>query len=160
MTKNNRANATGRAATSRFIALPHYLLKSAAWLTMTPNAKALLIEVWKRHNGVNNGKISYSVREAAEIGLGRSTAARAFTELVERGFLRITRHSVFTLKTKDARTWELTAERCYDNPPAKDFMRWSEEQNTVPLEGRTVPSEGRKTQNEIILPISVPSTGP
>jgi hypothetical protein len=105
--------------------LPHFMLKSPAWLTMSPNAKALLIEVWRRHNGVNNGEISYSVREAAAIGLGRSAAARAFCELVGRGFLRISRDSCFAYKLKKARTWILTAERLNDAPGTKDFMRWS-----------------------------------
>jgi hypothetical protein len=109
----------------RFVALPHFMLGSPAWLTMSPNAKALLIDVWRRHNGVNNGEISYSVREAAAIGLGRSAAARAFRELVGRGFLRVSRDSCFAYKMKKARTWVLTAERINDEPSTRDFMRWT-----------------------------------
>jgi hypothetical protein len=60
----------------RFIRLPHYMLKSPAWKLLSPNAKALLLEVWARHNGVNNGEISYAVREAAAIGMHHSTASR------------------------------------------------------------------------------------
>ena len=155
-----KSNATGRNATSRFVGLPHYLLKSSAWLTMTPNAKALLIEVWRRHNGSNNGEISYAVREASEIGLSSSTAARAFTELVDRGFLRVRRQSRFALKTKEARTWELTAEPCNEKPASKDFMRWSE--NRIQSHQRDAQCHQRDTRgkNETILPISVPPQGP
>ena len=55
----------------RWVGLPHYMLKAPAWRSMTPNAKALLIDVWQRYNGTNNGEIGYSVREAgsAEEGL-------------------------------------------------------------------------------------------
>ncbi|MBP2229379.1 hypothetical protein J2847_002678 [Azospirillum agricola] len=119
-----RPNATGRNETRRFVALPHYLLNSPAWRTLTPNAKALLIDVWSRHNGANNGSIAYAVREAAGIGLSKDQAGRAFRELEERGFLKVRHASTFTLKTREARTWELTAEPCAGQPPGKDFMRW------------------------------------
>ncbi len=111
-------------SSQRFIALPHYMLKSPAWKTLSPNAKALLIEVWARHNGFNNGTISYSVREAEEIGISYSTAARAFSELIDRGFLRVRRDSRFTQKTREARLWEITAEQCDGNKAAADFVRW------------------------------------
>src|SRR6266446_6614469 len=89
----------------RFVALPHYMLRSPAWKTLPPDAKALLIDVWMRHNVMNNGEISYSVREAGQIGLSRSVAARMFLVLVQRGFLEVRRNSTFTLKTKEARLW-------------------------------------------------------
>lgn len=121
-----RADATGRSAGGgeRFILLPHFMLNCPAWKTLPSNAKALLLDVWTRHNGMNNGEISYSVREAEEIGLSKDQAGRAFKELVERGFLKVRRSSAFTLRTKEARTWELTGERFGDNPATKDFMWW------------------------------------
>ncbi|HYH36738.1 MAG TPA: hypothetical protein VD860_00835 [Azospirillum sp.] len=134
--RHSRPNATGRNDTARFVALPHYLLNSLAWRTMSPNAKALLLDVWARHNGANNGDIAYAVREAEGIGLSKDQAARAFAELAERGFLRLHRAATFTLKTKEARTWELTAERRGDLPASKDFMRWRPAANT-PATNRT-----------------------
>jgi hypothetical protein len=109
----------------RFVGLPHYLLRSVAWLALSPNGKAVLLHIWVRHNGANNGQIVYAVREAAEIGLSRTVAARALDELVELGFLRITRQSAFSLKTKEAREWRLTAEPTDGHAATKDFMRWS-----------------------------------
>lgn len=84
----------------RFVRLEFYLLKSPAWLTMSPAAKALYIEINQRYNGINNGTISYAVREAAEIGLTRSRAARGFDELRDRGFLKVARDASFNTKTK------------------------------------------------------------
>jgi hypothetical protein len=108
----------------RFIALNHYMLKSPAWKTLPPNAKALLLSVWERHNGSNNGQISYSVREAEEIGLSKDQAGRAIEELIERGFIVCTRASAFSVKTRAARLWRLTAEASTGHPATKDFMRW------------------------------------
>jgi hypothetical protein len=129
MAKGRRPNATGRGGGGRFVALPHYMLRSAAWKTLSPNAKALLIDIWERHNGTNNGGISYAVREAGVIGLSKDQAARAFAELIERQFLQLRCASTFAMKSNAAREWELTAEPVGSDPqkqkaPTRDFMRW------------------------------------
>ena len=113
---------------TRWVGLPHYMLRCPAWRTMSPTAKALLIELWARYNGINNGTISFGVREAADIGLNRTTASKAFHELVGRGFLRVNRDSAFTVKTRMAREWTVTALPLSDTEPApKDFMKWTAE---------------------------------
>lgn len=122
--RHARANATGRNETVRFVALHHYMLKCPAWETMPGTSLKILIEVWKRHNGVNNGEIVYGTREAAQVGIGKSQAAVALKDLQDRGFLKVARNSTFTLKTKEARTWILTTERYQDQPPTREFMRW------------------------------------
>jgi hypothetical protein len=91
---------------------------------MSPNASKLLLAVWRRHNGSNNGEISFSVREAEAIGFSKDQTSRAFKELVSKGFLKVRTDSAFTCKLRLARTWEITAEACDDRPPSKDFMRW------------------------------------
>jgi hypothetical protein len=109
----------------RFVMLGHYILQSQSWHAMPPRAKVLLIEVWRRHNGVNNGEISYSTREAAAaLGCSNKTAARMFLVLIQHGFLAVVRASNFGVKIRVARTWRLTMERCGDANPTKDFMRW------------------------------------
>lgn len=164
--KQRRAkpNASGRNVTERHIRLPHFMLGSAAWMTLSPAAKALLLAVWTRHNGTNNGEIAYSVREARSIGLTKSVAARAFAELTERGFLKVWKPSTFTLKTREARTWELTAEPCSGQAPTRDFMRWSSEaaKNKTQSPQRDAQSLQRDTSafRAIKLPISVPPAGP
>lgn len=118
------ARRRGHRSGERFVALPHWLLRSPAWRALSPNAKAVLLHIWERHNGSNNGQIVYAVREAADIGVSRPTAARALSELIDLGFLRVTRSSSFTLKTKEAREWALTAEPLDGRSPTKDFMKW------------------------------------
>lgn len=165
-----KVNRKGRNPHQRFIGLPHYMLNSPAWKTMSPNAKALLLAVWRRHNGINNGEISYAVDEAAEIGMSSSVAARAFVELQDRGFLKVARQSSFNLKNKLARTWILTAERYRGEPPTRDFMKWQPPKRTTkktehgPPGGTVGPPGGNrppdKHRNETILPFSVPHKGP
>jgi hypothetical protein len=146
----------------RFIGLPHWLLTSAAWKALSPNAVKVLIHIWQRHNGTNNGQIVYAVRDAGEIGLSKSPAARALEELVELGFLRITRASAFTLKTKNARCWALTAERIDDQPATKDFMCWSPSKNKTQSPRRDPQSPRRDCEPPIASDyhVSVPQEGP
>lgn len=107
----------------RWVGLPHWMLNSTAWQLLSPNAVKQLIEVWRRYNGVNNGEISYSVREAAGIGLHRNKAGRALQELVDSGFLKVARDSSFTVKTREARLWTITALPMPNGTPAtKEFM--------------------------------------
>jgi len=57
-----------REGTARFVALHHWMLKSTAFRALSPNAKAVLLHVWERHNGSNNGQIVYATREG-DMGL-------------------------------------------------------------------------------------------
>ena len=122
--RGHRADATGRTIGERYVRLPHWILKSPAWKALSPAAFKLLVALWSRHNGANNGEISYSVREAEEIGLHKNTATRAFNELVTLGFLKVRGDSAFSMKGSIARTWELTAEPYNDQPATKEFMAW------------------------------------
>jgi hypothetical protein len=120
--RRRRLRGTGE----RWVGLPHWLMNSPAFRSLPGDAVKLLLAVWQRHNGINNGEISYSCREAAEIGLARSQAARMFDILIERGFLVIGRGSTFNNK-KLSRTWRLTAEKRGPEKATKDFMRWQSE---------------------------------
>jgi len=115
----------------RYVALREWMLSSAAWQSLDGNCRALYIELARRYRGPNsnNGKIPFSVREAAEdLHIGRSTAQRCFRTLIETGFLRIGRRSGFNLKGRAATEWLLT-EFPDDTTgisvvATKDFMKW------------------------------------
>src|ERR1700730_9912738 len=121
--KKLKRGVGGSSPTVRYVGLTHWLLNSQAWKSMPEAACKLLIDVWKRHNGANNGEISYACREAEKIGISRPKAARMFDTLIERGFLVMVRESSFDRK-KIARTWRITAEPSGDKPATKDFMSW------------------------------------
>ena len=121
-----REDPKGRSTrTPRHVRLYHWLLESPAWRHCSPAARALYVEVCQRHNGTNNGQISFSVREAANsLGVSKNVPGKLFLELQDKGFLVKTMASSFSLKTKTATEWRLTAEPCDGEPATKDFMRW------------------------------------
>lgn len=97
---------------------------------MSPNAKAVFIHIYERHNGRNNGGLVYCVRDGIEIALSKDQTARALNELIERGFLKVRRDSAFTLKTKEAREWTITNEALDGKPASKEFLRWQPKSET------------------------------
>jgi hypothetical protein len=123
-----RHNHKGRSRRAEpFVMLPRYLLESAAWRSLSAQARTLYIHLALRYNGRNNGALALSVRDAAtECRLAKDTAARAFSELVERGFIELAQAGAFTFKTRHAAEWRLTALPCDRTgaPASKVFMRW------------------------------------
>jgi hypothetical protein len=145
---------------SRHVRLYHWFLKSEAWKSLSPNARALYVEIVTRYNGSNNGRIGFSVRDAADaLHVGKNTASAALKELQERCFLVVTKRSAFSLKTKMATEWRLTEFPCdiTNAVASREFMRWSpEKQNTVPNTGPTVPVTGplwQKRHETVILQV-------
>lgn len=77
-----------KKGTGRHVQLPEYLQATQAWGTLKPGPRALYIELKRRFNGGNNGRIVLSHREAAEaLNVHRNTVGGWFKELEERGFI-------------------------------------------------------------------------
>jgi hypothetical protein len=134
-----RANAKGRTASVPFICLHRGITGSAAWRSLSCEAKALLLAVWARHNGSNNGKVGFSQREARdELHIGSRKVAAAFAELQERGFLIAKTKGSFSWKhgagAGKSTEWEITAEPC-DALPAKATYKAWQIQNAAPKVG-------------------------
>jgi hypothetical protein len=97
----------------RYFVLHHYMLKTDAWKALSAPARAVYIQIGLRYDGFNNGRISFSVRDAAsECGLAKNTANRAFKELVDMGFIEETRHGGLSRKTRIASERRMTAFNC------------------------------------------------
>lgn len=110
-----------------WVGLPIWMVRSPAWKSLSANAVRVLIEIWTKYNGRNNGHIPYGCREGKSVGLGKDSVGRAILELVDKCFLVCTRGSSFTLKTREAREWRITALPSGYNQEigaTKDFMRW------------------------------------
>jgi hypothetical protein len=124
----NKANATGRTPNSRFARLEHRLLETPAYRALSPNARALLIEIVMLHNGSNNGRIFLSRKDAAaRIGVSDEKAAgAAFLELEALGLTVMTRDASFRMKAGDgprARWWRLTFEPVTNRSgPTHDYL--------------------------------------
>ncbi len=120
-------NNTGRSKTERFVALPHYMLRSPAWLSLSPVARSIYVELASRYNGSNNGRLVLSAREAAErVGCSKNTAARAVAELIEKGFIDLCSRGHFDRKTPHAAECRLTVHRCdrSGGRASRRFMTW------------------------------------
>ena len=108
----------------RFVLFDYEQIESQAFRYLTGGALKLLIMVRKRFNGINNGKISFSVREGRDLlGYSMNTVARYFDELVDKGFLRIKEKGSFSYKKRHATTWIITCEE-YNNQKSRDFKHW------------------------------------
>ena len=136
-----KANKKGRSkgSLSDFVAIERYIMRSLAWRSLTPVARAVYSEVGFHYTGDNNGRIVISVRGmAASLGISKDTAARAMLILEERGFIETVKRGAFNMKQRHASEFRLTAFRCDKTGalPSKKFMKWTPEiQNTVRPQG-------------------------
>jgi hypothetical protein len=137
-----RHNHKGRSTTERFVALPHWMLKSTAWRLLSPVARSLFIELAAIYNGSNNGRLALSTRDAAErVRCSKNTAARAFAELIQNGFIDRCSRGHFDRKTPHAAEYRLTLHSCdlTGERSSKRFM------NSHPAEPKSVAGPTRGT---------------
>jgi hypothetical protein len=120
----------------RHVRLYHWLMNTLAWKSLDATARAVYIEMARRYagQGSNNGRIHYSVREAADaLRIGKSTAARALNDLVDRGFVVVMKKGGFNVKKRHATEWRLTEFPCdvSNQLSTKEFARWPEKNQTA-----------------------------
>ena len=169
----SRHNKTGRSkGEPRHVRIYHWLMETAAWQSLNATQRAIYLEMAARYAGPgsNNGKLPYSIREAAEsLRIGKTTAARALDVLEQRGFVVPMTKGAFSRKVRHATEWRLTEFPCDVTHalPSKEFARWSPEiQNTVPPQTSTVPETGpigtragpRFTKRPLTVPVAGPSS--
>jgi DNA-binding transcriptional regulator YhcF (GntR family) len=99
------------------------MLNNQAFKDLSPLEVRIYMEIKKRYNGSNNGEISLSCREAAEIGkCGKDTAGKAMRELARHGFIKYNKKGKFT--NRRATTFTLTCERLEGKPKTDDWKYW------------------------------------
>lgn len=137
VTRQKRGQGVDRSGRSKregqHIRLYAWMTRSEAWQSSPAVERAVLTEIYGLYNGANNGEVYLSVREAGRrVGVGRTRAAEALRNLVERGFIRPCQLGAFLWKTRKATCWILTEFPFAGQPPTKDFMRWRQagENNT------------------------------
>jgi hypothetical protein len=105
------------------------MMKTPAWQSLSGWAIAAYLELARHYNGVNNGDLHLSAREFAEGRCSRQTASRAIAELIETGFIEVTRNSGFNVKShqRQARTFRLTVFFCdlSRSPASRAFEKWT-----------------------------------
>ena len=143
-----RHNHKGRSTTERFVSLPHHMLRSPAWRSLSPVARCIFLELAAIYNGGNNGFIALSTRDAAKhVRCSKDTAARALVELTEKGFIVCCSRGHFDRKSPHASEYRLTLHSCNrtGEKASKAFMRWQpDEPKSVagPMRGTAGPTTG------------------
>ncbi len=97
-----------------FISLYHDLVRSEMWVGLSANAVKVLIGIWDQYNGKNNGDLRFGYTHAVRLlRCSRSTAARAFEELVDAGLIEATEKGSFAHKDSARKgmvtAWRITA---------------------------------------------------
>jgi hypothetical protein len=136
----------------RFVAIPHFLMETAAWRTMPVYERAAFLEVAMLYNGTNNGFLDMAVRNLAErLGVSPNKANRALQELVRRGFLEVTELSAFSRKDRTAQSYRLTHKPCDRTRQAgsRAYLSWQPEtETTVAPRARSVAPQGTVTPRQ------------
>lgn len=117
-------------------------INSPAFRSLSNAAVRVLILVRQRYKGSNNGCVSLSCREVERASpMNKSTANRAFKELIEKGFIKTKKQGYFT--TGMATEWILTMEPLGDNHPTNDWKYWSPCKVSVPSKTHQVSQMGQ-----------------
>ncbi len=137
--KSKGINAKGRnKGEGQYMPLPYNLTRSVAFRRLSGNALKVFIELRSRFNGANNGRLSLSYQDAADLlGMSKSSVKRAFDELVEKGFLKKRREGQWYGRL--AAEYILTTERHDGHLPTHDWKRWTRPRhgkNKKPVLGR------------------------
>ncbi|MBN8727598.1 MAG: helix-turn-helix domain-containing protein [Xanthomonadales bacterium] len=114
----------------------HYEMKSQAWRTLSPAARALLIEMRALFD-VKRGdnRIFLSVRSMMErCNATQRAVTRARDELLDRGWIKVVEQGGFTRKVRHATVFALQnqpANTGNGSAPSKAYMRWQPREQKI-----------------------------
>ncbi len=124
MKHNGKGRSTGEP---KHVRLYEWELCADAYQSMHPYSRQLLVQLRRRSNGNNNGHIVLGYREAMEVlGAGYKLTKLAFEQIQDRGWAKVTKKGVFTVREsdRDASEWAVTNEPLNGQPASKDYMKW------------------------------------
>lgn len=128
------------------VRLYRHELECEAYRSLTPEARALLIELRAFYSGKEN-RVYMSVREMMNrLGIGRRRSENARDELIDRGFIYVLTQGSFSRKGKHATEYALANEPLENTKGAvapKDFMRWRQKNTVYAVNTDGVHSEHR-----------------
>lgn len=152
--RKKKVNATGRnEGDGQFVPVPYSTSRSAAFRSLSGQAVKVWVELRSRYNGYNNGQLSLSFQEAAELlQMSKSTVGRAFKELETKGFIKLRKPGQWYGRL--AAEWIVTDQKFNGNLATRDWTKWQppapvEKQKSVPGRHRRVscvPDEYRETK--------------
>lgn len=150
-----KVNRKGRTTHEPFIRLHRGVTNSDAWKASSCEGRCLLIEIWARYNGTNNGAIAYSHREARQaLRAGNGKVQRAFREMQDKGFLIARIIGSFNWKhgagQGRATEWEITTEPCDGKTAKATYRQWRENQNHGPKVETAGSYSGNRSEAEVV----------
>lgn len=130
--KDKRLRLKGRRSTEAHVRMYRHELECAAWQTLSPDARALLIEMRAFYRPAEANLIFMSVREAMRrLGVGQRRAEAALDQLQVRGWITLDTPGGFSRKTRHATSYRLENEPPTTAPgsvPRKLYMSWNPSQ--------------------------------
>lgn len=106
MKPRNRRKHTGRAESGGFFALPHAVMASPAYRSLSAHAVKLLCDMGGQYRGSNNGDLGAAWRVMQPLGWrSRDTLGRALRELTDAGLIEQTRQGGLNRCSLYALTW-------------------------------------------------------
>ncbi len=130
----NKQDTRGRSKFEQHIRLTHFMLRTAAWRSLTPAQRAVYIELLLRYTGFNNGRIAAPLRNiAVACRINKDTAGEALKVLEQRGFIECVTPGAFSRKVRHAGEWRLTDRKCdISNVRGTNaFQRWRPAEGTA-----------------------------
>lgn len=128
--RKRNSNATGRnEGGGQYLPISYKMARTKAFRSLTGTTLKVWIELRTRYNGHNNGLVSLSLREAADLlSMSQTTVQRALIELEEKGFIkRRTRGSWYGRKAAEF----ILTDRAYNGHEAtRDWQRWRPKNKT------------------------------
>lgn len=157
--KNNHGKK--KSFTGQYMQLPYAVLDSINYRKLPPSAKQLLIDIFRQHNGRNNGDLSASFKIMQKRGWkSKSTLSRALDALLESNLIVKTREGWFQGEHSSrcalyAVTW-LGIDECAGKdldlkPNPKPLRAFSIENKTSPcpeMITKRVQNRGRKLERD------------
>lgn len=113
-----------------FIMLRHDIYDSDSWQSLSSQARSTWLELARRYNSFNNGRIPLSCREVSRLlCVSKDTASRAFNELIDRGLIKVKQNSGFNVKSRTSRRWALTSEPLNNQAPTNEWRYWKKSEH-------------------------------
>ena len=104
MAKSKHPGKPHKRNNGQYVAIPYSMIEHPSYKALSPDAKWVLIEMHLGFHGYNNGRVGFSIRQAAKcLHSGKGRATRAMNELQERHFIICHAQSSFNMKTKRSR---------------------------------------------------------
>ena len=149
MLPNGRSKGTD--AGKRWVIVYHDMIKCPAYRELPGDAVKVLLALWTKFNGVNNGDIGFGVRDAAAVGIGRDGTSDALRWLEALGFIECTEAAA--MLGRRSRRWRLTEEAIGEAKATRDCRKLSEAQAAAIAAGlkakrrkRAPPKVGQKNR--------------